>query len=67
MADFILYGFGESGNVGGETRSEAYRKSVNSLGEVPVLLHEDKKLIQSGVDPRLSRGLCRPVRAPKPR
>jgi glutathione S-transferase len=71
MADFTLYGFGESGNsykaalmlelcgldydvravdyFGGETRSEAYRKSVNALGEVPVLLHHDKKLTQSGV------------------
>jgi glutathione S-transferase len=71
MADFILYGFGESGNsykaalmlqlcgldyevrpvdyFGGETRSQAYRKSINSLGEVPVLLHKDKKLTQSGV------------------
>ena len=71
MADFTLYGFGESGNsykaalmlelcgldydvravdyFGGETRSEAYRKSVNALGEVPVLLHQDKKLTQSGV------------------
>jgi glutathione S-transferase len=71
MADFILYGFGESGNsykaalmlelcgldydvrlvdyFGGETRSEAYRKSINPLGEAPVLLHRDKKLTQSGV------------------
>ena len=71
MADFILYGFGESGNsykaalmlelcgldyevravdyFGGETRSEAYRKSINPLGEVPVLHHQDKKLTQSGV------------------
>jgi glutathione S-transferase len=71
MADFTLYGFGESGNsykaalmlelcgldydvhavdyFGGETRSEAYRKSVNALGEVPVLLHQNKKLTQSGV------------------
>lgn len=71
MADFTLYGFGESGNsykaalmlelcgldyevrpvdyFRGETRSEAYRQSVNALGEVPVLLHRDKKLTQSGV------------------
>jgi glutathione S-transferase len=71
MADFTLYGFGESGNsykaalmlelcgldyeirpvdyFSGETRSEAYRQSVNELGEVPVLLHQDKKLTQSGV------------------
>jgi len=34
---------------GGETRSEAYRTSINSLGEVPVLFHEDKRLTQSGV------------------
>jgi glutathione S-transferase len=71
MADFILYGFGESGNAykaalmlelcgldyevrsvdyfGGETRSEVYRNTINALGEVPVLLHKDKKLTQSGV------------------
>jgi glutathione S-transferase len=71
MADFILYGFGESGNAykaalmlelcgldyevrpvdyfGGETRSEAYRNTINALGEVPVLLHQNKKLTQSGV------------------
>jgi glutathione S-transferase len=71
MAEFILYGFGESGNsykaalmlelcsldyevravdyFKGETRSEAYRRTVNELGEVPVLFHENRRLTQSGV------------------
>jgi glutathione S-transferase len=35
--------------VGGETRSAAYRTNVNEMGEVPVLVHGDKKLSQSGV------------------
>ena len=33
----------------GETRSDAYRASVNAMGEAPVLVHGDKKLGQSGV------------------
>jgi glutathione S-transferase len=33
----------------GETRSEAYRASVNEMGEVPVLVHGTRKLCQSGV------------------
>jgi glutathione S-transferase len=33
----------------GETRTSAYRESVNAMGEVPVLEHAGKKLIQSGV------------------
>jgi glutathione S-transferase len=33
----------------GETRSDAYRRNVNSMGEVPVLVHGDVKLSQSGV------------------
>jgi len=32
----------------GETRSEAYRRDVNQMGEVPVLLHKGKTLTQSG-------------------
>jgi glutathione S-transferase len=35
--------------VGGETRSPAYRANVNEMGEVPVLVHGEKKLTQSGV------------------
>ena len=33
----------------GETRSPHYRANVNEMGEVPVLVHGDKKLSQSGV------------------
>jgi glutathione S-transferase len=33
----------------GETRSEAYRSTVNELGEAPVLEHAGKRLTQSGV------------------
>jgi glutathione S-transferase len=33
----------------GETRSPEYRSKVNEMGEVPVLVHGDKKLTQSGV------------------
>jgi len=34
---------------GGETRTPKYRAEVNEMGEVPVLVHGDKKLAQSGV------------------
>ena len=34
---------------GGETRSQAYRETVNSMGEVPVLVDGDTRLTQSGV------------------
>jgi glutathione S-transferase len=34
---------------GGETRTPKYRSEVNEMGEVPVLVHGDKKLTQSGV------------------
>ena len=34
---------------GGETRTPKYRTEVNEMGEVPVLVHGDKKLTQSGV------------------
>src|ERR1700693_5097854 len=34
---------------GGETRTPKYRAEVNDMGEVPVLVHGDKKLSQSGV------------------
>ncbi|MEP9355661.1 glutathione S-transferase [Xanthobacter sp. KR7-65] len=33
----------------GETRTEAYRREVNEMGEVPVLVDGDVKLSQSGV------------------
>jgi glutathione S-transferase len=33
----------------GETRGEAYRKEVNEMGEVPVLVEGARKLSQSGV------------------
>jgi glutathione S-transferase len=33
----------------GATRTPEYRSSVNEMGEVPVLVHGDKKLSQSGV------------------
>ena len=33
----------------GETRSPKYRTNLNEMGEVPVLIHGDKKLTQSGV------------------
>jgi glutathione S-transferase len=71
MAEYTLYGFGESGNAykaalmlalsgcdfevrpvaffKGETRDAAFRADVNEMGEVPVLLHGDLKLRQSGV------------------
>jgi glutathione S-transferase len=32
-----------------EQRSAEYRSDINEMGEVPVLLHENKKLSQSGV------------------
>ena len=34
---------------GGETRTPKYRTEVNEIGEVPVLVHGEKKLTQSGV------------------
>ena len=34
---------------GGETRTPKYRAEVNEMGEVPVLVHGDRKLSQSGV------------------
>jgi glutathione S-transferase len=33
----------------GETRSPSYRSNINEMGEVPVLVHEERKLTQSGV------------------
>jgi glutathione S-transferase len=33
----------------GETRSPAYRSSINEMGEAPVLVHRDRKLSQSAV------------------
>jgi glutathione S-transferase len=33
----------------GETRTPEYRRTVNEMGEVPVLVHEDRTLTQSGV------------------
>jgi glutathione S-transferase len=33
----------------GETRTPTYREHVNEMGEVPVLVHGEKKLSQSGV------------------
>ncbi|MBN8980779.1 MAG: glutathione S-transferase family protein [Rhizobiales bacterium] len=33
----------------GETFTQEYRARVNQMGEVPVLLHRDKKLTQTGV------------------
>jgi glutathione S-transferase len=35
--------------VKGEQRSPEYRTNVNEMGEVPVLVHGDRKLSQSGV------------------
>ncbi len=35
--------------TGGETRTPKYRAEVNEMGEVPVLVHGDRKLTQSGV------------------
>jgi glutathione S-transferase len=35
--------------VSGETRTPKYRAEVNEMGEVPVLVHGDKKLTQSAV------------------
>ncbi len=35
--------------TGGETRTAKYRTEVNEMGEVPVLVHGDRKLTQSGV------------------
>src|SRR5216683_653728 len=34
---------------GGETRTPKYRSEVNEMGEVPVLVHGNRKLTQSGV------------------
>jgi glutathione S-transferase len=34
---------------GGETRTPKFRTEVNEMGEVPVLVHGDKKITQSGV------------------
>jgi glutathione S-transferase len=33
----------------GETRTPAYRENINEMGEVPVLVHGERKLSQSGV------------------
>ena len=33
----------------GETRTDAYRAEVNEMGEVPVLIHQGRKLSQSGM------------------
>lgn len=33
----------------GETRSGDYRSTINEMGEVPVLIHGERKLIQTGV------------------
>jgi glutathione S-transferase len=33
----------------GETRTPAFRETVNEMGEVPVLVHGERKLSQSGV------------------
>ncbi len=33
----------------GQTRTPEYRAQVNEMGEVPVLVHDDKKISQSGV------------------
>jgi glutathione S-transferase len=33
----------------GETRTDSFRQSMNEMGEVPVLLHGNRKLTQSGV------------------
>jgi glutathione S-transferase len=33
----------------GETRTDAFRSTYNEMGEVPVLIHGEKKLTQSGV------------------
>jgi glutathione S-transferase len=35
--------------VGGESRTAKYRTEVNEMGEVPVLVHDEKRLSQSGV------------------
>jgi len=35
--------------VGGESRTAKYRTEVNEMGEVPVLVHDEKMLSQSGV------------------
>lgn len=33
----------------GETRSDAYRSEINEMGEVPVLVHGERRLTQTGV------------------
>ncbi len=40
---------------GGETRTPKYRAEVNEMGEVPVLVHGDKKAHPVRRDPHLSR------------
>jgi glutathione S-transferase len=35
--------------VGGATRKPEYREKINEMGEVPVLVHGERKLTQSGV------------------
>ncbi len=35
--------------AGGAARKPEYRENINEMGEVPVLVHGDKKLTQSGV------------------
>jgi glutathione S-transferase len=35
--------------AGGQSRSPEFREKINEMGEVPVLVHRDKKLTQSGV------------------
>ena len=71
MAEYRLYGMGESGNAykaalmlnlcglewesifvdffNGENRTAKYRTEINEQGEIPVLVHDNKILTQSGV------------------
>jgi glutathione S-transferase len=35
--------------AGGQSRTPEFREKINEMGEVPVLVHRDKKLTQSGV------------------
>ncbi len=33
----------------GETRTDAFKQNFNQMGEVPVLIHGNRKLTQSGI------------------
>ncbi len=52
---------------GGETRTPEYRRDINEMGEVPVLVDGDFRTTQSGADPGLCHREIRQIRRRGPR